>query len=87
MSFWHEKRKRDYRDLDLDFVLGAHVARPATMAFVCERCVYGSGEHRADCPHLRSAGPPVSIANMRSVHFDWDTRKDFDDEENDHTAR
>jgi hypothetical protein len=52
--------KRTIKDLDLDFSFGAHVSRPPTMDWVCEKCVYGSGEHRFDCPETGKLEPVSS---------------------------
>jgi hypothetical protein len=41
------------RDVDCDIGWQAG-SPPRTLAGCCERCVYGTGEHRADCPHCQA---------------------------------
>ena len=48
-KYYDEHPPRDPMKLDLDFVYGAYVPPLPRNSFACEKCVYGTGQHREDC--------------------------------------
>ena len=44
------------RTTDLDWAPRAG-CQPKNLAMACERCVYGTGNHRADCTIIRAVNP------------------------------